>query len=323
MKGKKEYLVRLNRVTDYIDANLTEDLDLEKIASVASFSKYHFHRIFSSITGEPLGQYIQRLRLEKAAGEVGSRKDVPITEIAMNYNFSSSAVFSRSFRERFGMSPSEWRRGGWKEHSKGCKLQSSRYQQISNSNKAVNVSIDYYGYTNNQWRIEMKSGKTKLDYTVEVREMGVKHLAYVRHKGPYAGDGELFERLYSKLMKWAVPRDLFIPGKSGMLTIYHDSPDITEEENLRISACLTVPENTETSGEIGYMDIPAGKYAVAVFRIGMDNYGNAWNSVFGDWLPESGYECTDGFCYELYLNDPEKDPEKKHEIAIHIPVKPV
>lgn len=61
------YRARLNRAIEYIDEHIGDKLDLETVAGIAAFSKYHFHRVFSSMVGEPLGAYIQRLRLEKAA----------------------------------------------------------------------------------------------------------------------------------------------------------------------------------------------------------------------------------------------------------------
>jgi AraC family transcriptional regulator len=249
-----------------------------------------------------------------------SDPDTLITEIAMRYMFSGPAVFSRIFRNRFGMSPSEWRNGGWKEYSKNSKLQSSRYQHISKESKELSVNADYT-LINNKWSVIMKSEKTNLEYTVEIKQVEKKHIAYVRHTGPYAGDSALFEKLFTKLMKWAGPRNLFIPGKTEMLTIYHDSPEITDEDKLRISVCITVPKGTETGGDVGYIVMDGGKYAAAEFRIDIDQYGDAWNTVFGDWLPESGYQCSDGPCFELYLNDPSKEPDGKHHIAIYIPIK--
>jgi AraC family transcriptional regulator len=169
----------------------------------------------------------------------------------------------------------------------------------------------------------MKTPTKKLDYTVRVDEQQEKTVAYVRHTGPYAGNEELFHGLFSRLLKWAVPRQLFEAGKTEMLTIYHDSPEITEEEKLRISVCITVPPDTEVSGEIGKTAIPAGRYAVGEFLISADEYGAAWNSLFAGWLPESGYQCGEGPCYEVYLNDPEEHPEGRHQVAIHIPVAPL
>ena len=319
----KEYSSRINRALNHIEKNLSREITLEEIAEKALFSKYHFHRIFSSIMGESLFRYIQRLRIEKAAAEIAADKDTPITDIAMKYMFSSSAVFSRAFKTRFDMSPSEWRDGGSREYSKNSKLQSSRYQQLSKECKELSLKADYTDIRSKKWRVSMKSEKTNLDYYVEVKEIDEKHLAYVRHIGPYAGNSELFKMLFTKLMKWAGPRNLFIPGKTEFLTIYHDSPEITEEEKLRISTCITVPEGTDTDGEIGHMDIKKGLYAIAEFRIDVSEYGDAWNTFCGDWLPESGYQCADGPCYELYLNEADKDPEGKHHIAIHMPVKPL
>ncbi len=319
----QEYQYRINRVIDYIDEHLGEELDLETLAGVASFSKYHFHRIFSALQGETLGGYIQRLRLEKAAALISQEKGQSITEIAYDLNFSSPAVFSRAFRGHFGVSPRDWRGGAWEAYRKDRKLQSNRYQPLSNYGEATRVSGGYSGNRFNQWRVTMKTLENELDYEVEVKELPEKSVVYVRHTGPYAQDGELFERLIGQLMKWAGPRGLMDPEKSELLTIYHDSPEVTEEEKLRISVCLTVPEGTEGEGDVGAMTLPGGRFAVARFRLTEETYGDAWNSLFAGWLPESGFQPAEGPCYELYLNDPQEDPEGKHEVAIHFPVKPL
>ena len=87
--------------------------------------------------------------------------------------------------------------------------------------------------------------------------------------------------------------------------------------------CVTVPEDTPVDGEIGKMTVPGGKYAVAHFEIDVDQYSDAWNAVYGGWLPESGYQPEDGPCYELCLNNPEEHPESKHIVDICVPVKPL
>jgi AraC family transcriptional regulator len=58
-----DYRQRINRVIDYIESHLDENLTLETLAYIACFSKFHFHRIFQSVTGERLSECIQRLRL--------------------------------------------------------------------------------------------------------------------------------------------------------------------------------------------------------------------------------------------------------------------
>lgn len=158
---------------------------------------------------------------------------------------------------------------------------------------------------------------------IKVKDMPEFHVAYVRHIGPYKGDTELFARLFGRLMAWAGSRGLLRFPETKVLAVYHDNPDITDEDKLRTDACITVPEDTQVEGEIGKMTIPAGKYAVGHFEITSDQYGDAWNAVYGGWLPGSGYQPEDGPCYELYLSDPKEHPEGKHIVDICVPVEPM
>ena len=64
----EDYQSRINRVVDYVEKQLSKNFTLDELAQIAHFSKFHFHRIFYSLMGETLFRFIQRLRLEKAAG---------------------------------------------------------------------------------------------------------------------------------------------------------------------------------------------------------------------------------------------------------------
>jgi AraC family transcriptional regulator len=90
-----EYVMRINKVQDYIDANLSSELSLQQLSEVANFSPYHFHRIFTSIVKEPLFKYIQRLRLEKAVFLLITNRKKSIAEIALDCGFSSQACFNQ------------------------------------------------------------------------------------------------------------------------------------------------------------------------------------------------------------------------------------
>ena len=79
-KYQKEYIYRINRVIDYIDGNLDKTLDLNTLSDVANFSPYHFHRIFTAFTGETLNNFVQRIRIEKAASLLINESEVPIME---------------------------------------------------------------------------------------------------------------------------------------------------------------------------------------------------------------------------------------------------
>lgn len=319
-----EYKSRINRVIDYIEANIDKDLSLERLAGVASFSPFHFHRIFAAMTGETLNQYIQRIRIEKAAARLISNPKKSITEIALDCGFSGSSPFARAFRDIFSMSASQWRSGGYLRDSKIGETDSKKSQLPGNIGKDFVISSYYTeGEIRNQiWRIKMKE-KNHIQAEVEVKDIPEFHVAYIRHVGPYAGDVELFGRLFGKLATWAGPRGLLNSPDARFISVYHDSPEVTDESKLRTSICITVPEDTPVEGEIGKMTIAGGKYAVARFEIASDEYPDAWDAVFGGWMPESGYQPDDGPCYELYLNNPEEHPERKCIVEICVPVKPL
>lgn len=317
-----EYTARVNRVIDYIEANISEDLSLTELADVAHFSPFHFHRIFRGMVGETLNDFIQRIRVEKAAAKLVLNPRESITEIAFECGFSSSSAFARSFRETYGMSASDWRSGRHIQYGKNSKVDSKDRQVVGNIGKDFDVSLYYtQGIVNQLWRVKMKS--KEIQTNVEIKDVPELHVAYIRHIGPYKGDQELFGRLFNKLMSWAGSRGLLRFPETKVMTIYHDNPDITDESRLRTDACITVPEDTQVEGEIGKVKILAGKYAVAHFEITPDQYQDAWNAVYGGWLPESGYQPEDGPCYEVYVNDPKQHPEGKHIVDIYVPVKPL
>ncbi len=319
---RDEYTARINRVLDYIDANIDKELTLEKLAEVAHFSRFHFHRIFSSMIGETLNHFIQRIRIEKAACQLIINRNKPITEIAFDCGFSGSAAFARAFRDVFNMSASDWRKKYQSDKSKIRKIESNIGQQFGNIRKEIAGSSMYItcDTKTQKWRIRMEN---KIEANVEVKEMPDIYVAYIRHIGPYKCDSQLFESLINRLFKWAGPRNLLnFPGTK-VISVYHDDPRITDESKLRLSVCISVKEETEVDGEIGKMKIPGGKYAVARFELANNEYEDAWKAVYGGWLPESGYQPADSFPYELYLNDPKEHPEGKCIVEIHIPVKPL
>ncbi len=154
---------------------------------------------------------------------------------------------------------------------------------------------------------------------MEVKGLPEITVAYVRHIGPYKGDSALFNRLFDKLCSWAGPRNLIGSGAK-FFTVYHDDPEITEENRLRISVSLEVPPSTEVSGDIGKMIISGGQYAVAHFVIREDEYQQAWSWVYAEWLPRSGFQPDDKPCFEYF---PEEPKNGMHTVDICVPVKPL
>lgn len=313
---RDEYRSRINRVLDYLECRLGEPLTLEELAGVANFSPFHFHRIFAALTGETPGRFIQRLRVEKAAGRLIDNPRASITDIALDCGFSGSAAFARAFREAFGMSASVWRA----RHRKECTTDRNGGQTDGKGGKASTSASMYLDAVTHQfaWRIAMNDRPI----TVEVRERPDVTVAYVRHVGPYKGDSALFERLFTRICTWAGPRGLIRPGETLFYSVYHDNPDITDEDKLRISVGLSVPADTPVDGGIGLMTISGGKIAEAHFELQPTEYMDAWNAVYGEWLPASGYQPDDRPCFERYPLDA-VTPKGTHIVDICVPVRPL
>jgi AraC family transcriptional regulator len=100
---------RLTRVLDYIEAHLESDLTIDRLASVACLSQFHFARAFKAAIGQSPHRYISGRRLERAKALL--RGDRPLVDIALALNFSCQANFTRAFRQVTGQTPGQYRRG--------------------------------------------------------------------------------------------------------------------------------------------------------------------------------------------------------------------
>lgn len=310
--SRKEYRARINRVMDYIESNIDKPADLGVMAGIAHFSPYHFHRIFTVMTGETPNGFLQRVRLEKAA-QLLLGSDLPVGEIADRCGFGNVSSFSRSFRKHFGVTATGYRmrdkdifvRGG----SRFGKNGKPPGKDCQNSN---GKDCEFCG-------VELKN-LIIMDAKIEIRQMPGFNVAYVRHTGEFKG----IKDAYGKLFRWAGPRGLLEP-ETRTLTVYHDDPAVTSADKVRQSACITVKDGVKTDGEIGRMTVPAGKYAVGHFDfVGEEGFEKAWNTMC-HWFTGSGYQPGEGNCYELYLSDPNAGGGDRPHFVIEIclPVKPL
>jgi AraC family transcriptional regulator len=320
-----EYLSRINRVMDYIEANIGETHTLEELASVASFSRFHFHRIFTALTGETPFQFLTRLRIEKAAGLLLNNRRMTISEVAYQCGFSGLALFSRTFSQSFGVSPTAWRNGACADDGSTLHRPGNNRQQDSNHSQTVRNHGEGATGTSMYFCRETKTFKwrttMKLNKSMEVKQLPKMTVAYLRHTGPYQGNDKLFQNLTEELCRWAGPRGLLAQPGMQMLVVYHDDPNVTEPDKLRLSMCLTVPDETKVDGKIGKMEIAAGTYAVGRFEVDTNEFGEAWNWLYGTWLPQSGYQPDDGPCFEVYPEEPKEG--EKIKVDICVPVKPL
>lgn len=308
--SRQEYTARINRVMDYIGKNISQVIDLSVMADIASFSPYHFHRIFTFITGETPNNFVSRIRLERAASLLQDSTKDTISEIAFRCGFINVSSFSRAFKSFFGVSAKEFRRldkaiyiKNGIRYSKNCKPISKIGKNIQQVNEQI-CSVEL-----NELII--------MDTKIEIKQMPELNLIYCRHMGAFNKIGQAYEKLF----KWAVPRGL-VTSSTKTVTVYHDDPAVTGVEKVRQDASIIVEKDVKVEGEIGKSTVSAGKYAIGHFEIKETEFELAWNTMCS-WLTESGYQPGEGSTYELYHNDYNEHPEHKFIVDICIPVKPL
>jgi len=294
-----EYKKRICLAMNYISQNIERDLSLDEIAETASFSKYHFHRIFTAVVGETVAAFTRRLRLEQAANHLIARPSAGITRIAVACGFSSSQNFARAFRQHFGMTPTEYR--------------DSKIGNMDSKNENVLPLQAAYDCDTAFTNARTQEGRSTIN--VAVREMPDLQVAYVRTIGPLVP--ETCAPAFEKLMHWAGPRNLVGPGTT--LAIYWDNPEVTPPDKCRFDACIIVPEGTSPQGDIHLQTISGGCYAVCHFERRPDEIQQAWEEVYG-WLCSSGYECRDLPIYERYHNHAAQHPQGKWIFDICVPL---
>jgi AraC family transcriptional regulator len=285
---------------DYISRNLDRDLSLQEIAHAASFSEFHFHRIFKAAVGETVAAFTRRLRLERAANRLVASSRDDVTKIAADCGFSSSQNFAKAFRQRFGVTPTAYRNS--KKGNKAGKRENALSLQAT--------------YNSDIPLIDPATAERRKAMNGEVRELPEYHVAYVRKMGPYGK--ETFKQAFGELTAWAAPRGYLQTGV--MLGVYWDNPGVTRPDRCRVDACVSVPAGTVPDRPIAIQGISGGPYAVCHFEIDSDSFQQAWEDAFA-WLFDGGYECDDKPRYELYHHSAADHPEGKCIFDICIPLK--
>ena len=101
-------IVNIEKVIDYIENNLSNKLDLEKISEAVHYSKYHLHRLFSDTVGMTIHDYVGRRQLTEAA-KLLVFSDRPIIEIAFICGYESQQAFSSAFKSMYKIPPAQYR----------------------------------------------------------------------------------------------------------------------------------------------------------------------------------------------------------------------
>jgi len=288
-----DYHARVDRVQTFIHEHLDEDLDLDRLADVAAFSHYHWHRIYHGITGETVVQTVRRLRLHRASADLIRSSD-DIVRIAKRAGYGSVEAFSRAFRAAFGEPPVSFR---------------NRSRPMS----APDSQAPSYPETPHKRKLDM--------YDVEVKDLPAFKLAAVEHHGDYMGIGQAFEAV----MTWAGKKGL-LNGEIATTGIYYHDPKGTPVEDLRSDAGVRIQDSfpddqTDGGKPVRTLDVPGGRHAVLLFKGPYAELEKPYTWLFGTWLPESGEEAADHPAYENYLNDTRVTPPNELLTEICLPLK--
>ncbi|MDT0125516.1 AraC family transcriptional regulator [Paenibacillus sp. RRE4] len=104
-----DYFLNIQRCIDYIEIHLNQDLDVNEAINKTHMSKFHFYRLFKSVVGVTIHEYIKRRKLSEAAEHLFRTNDDVLTT-AVTYGFHSQEVFTRNFKKCFGYPPAQFRK---------------------------------------------------------------------------------------------------------------------------------------------------------------------------------------------------------------------
>jgi len=261
---KEEYHRRVNILIEYINNHLDEPIDLTYLAEISGFSQWHFHRIMSAFLGEPVGAFIVRMRIETAA-RLLRYTDSPVQEIAYRVGYDVPSSLSKQFKQFYGISPQ--------------------------------------AYRNNKQFVIMKPEilRPELDLQVEAKAIPTKQVVHLRLTGDYKTLD--YGAAWGKVCNYVAEQGLPV-GDVCPVCIYHDDPKVTAPEKLRTDVCMVLPVQGIAKGEFGAKEIPAGNYAVFLYKGSYMNLQVVYDTIYAQRIPELGCTLRDEPSYERYLNDP-------------------
>jgi AraC family transcriptional regulator len=293
-QANSEYARRIDRVIDYLRANLHRPVKLGELASVACFSEFHFHRIFGAVSGETLNSFTIRLRLEKAA-RLLRYSGKSLTDIALDCGFSSSATFSRAFRSGYDTSPSQFRKSGKIKKSKICKEL----------------------FDDRDYDLPMSAEEKRAAFPVKLVDIPERQVAYIRVTNACEGDRVL--AALKTMIEWAKSQDIFSQGILFGMTV--DDPHVTPKHLYRYEVCFASSFPFECMRGMSRLKMPAMRYAVTKVSGDLHKVATAWDYIYRNWLIRSPYEPEHAPALEVFLEKENALDWSHCELELCLPVR--
>lgn len=247
---------------DYILQHLHENISIKDVANHFHFSEFYFSRAFKAVTGESVYAFIKRLKMDQSAIDIKLKKDKTITDIGLDYGYSSSN-YSSAFRQHHSLSPTEFRK----------------------STDATIVENPFQPET-------VHCFKTYDDYAARIRIEVLEDIqvVYERMIGNYH---ELKE-------KWFLFMDQYkdyIKEDTLMIERFFDDPVIASLNKCICDLCISVDE---TCNLRNITTIRGGKFVIYRFEGEIPDIFPALQGVFSVWLPKSGHEMVEKYGLNVY-----------------------
>lgn len=317
--GRTVHVARSNRVVDYIDAHLCDPLDMHTLAAVANFSPWHFHRIYQAAMGETVTARVRRRRLETAAALLLASPPAAVQSIALESGFCSAEVLTRSFKARFGVTPSAWRQGAHHDWADARRLQlRSMHRTLRDPGHThERLSADALPTRHPSTRSNTQDG----GMPVALKTFAARRVVYMRHVGPY-GDPRI-ERLWQRFVTWASYTGL-VAGNRLFLGVSRDSADITMPHQCRYDTCIEVAGAFNPPRDVGTQLVPGGLFACTGFTGSSDDINDAWLRLCAMCIPDRGYQPDGRPCIEIYGTEVVVVPETgRFSCELCLPVRPI
>lgn len=283
---KKAYAQRFQLVLDYIETHLHEPLGAERLAEVARFSRFHFHRQFADYVGVGVARYVLLMRLRHAAYQVAFDGKARIIDIALDAGFENPESFTRAFKSAFGQSPSAFRR-----------------------------QPDWVTWHERYW---FRIPEREINVNVEIVQFDTVRIAVLAHRGP----AEQLNTTVGRFIEWRQSNTLSPKDSHRTFGIAYDNPDTTEPEKFRFDICGEVKADVPSNPQ-GVVEkvIPGGRCA-RVRHLGSHlRLGESIYPMYRHWLPASNEELRDFPLYFHYLNLLPETAEADLVTDIYLPLK--
>ncbi|MDT0379381.1 AraC family transcriptional regulator [Streptomyces sp. DSM 42041] len=258
----------LNRLTDLVEDQLAEEFDIHELAAELGTTEYHLRRMFSSLAGMPLSEYVRRRRMTVAAGDVVRCEDDLLT-IAVRHGYGSTEAFGRAFRAVHGATLSDVRRDGGP----------LRTQPKLRFHLTVEGSIPM---------------DTRLVDHPAFRLIGHAARVPLIHEGVNPHIQEHIAALPPT--EHARLKSLSETEPAGLLQISDGlEPDATEGSELTYLHGVAVHQSTPAPEDLHAIELPAGKWAV--FRTDGPHpqaLQAAWAATATEWFPSNPWRLRPG-----------------------------